>query len=62
MKLRQIVGILIYLTVTRSEICYSVNFMHSPTTSRLGATKMILRYVKRSLSHGLWYKMCATFY
>ncbi|KAK6778192.1 hypothetical protein RDI58_024910 [Solanum bulbocastanum] len=64
-KFRQLVGSLIYLIITRPEICYSVGvvsqFMHSPTTSHLDAAKRILRYVKGSLSHGLWYKRCAIF-
>ncbi|WMV33466.1 hypothetical protein MTR67_026851 [Solanum verrucosum] len=60
MKFHQLVGSLIYLTITRPEICYSVGvvsqFMHSPTTSHLDATKRISRYVNGSLCHGLWYK------
>lgn len=64
-KFRQLVGSLIYLTITRPEISYSVGvislFMHNPTTSHLDAAKRILRYVKGSLSHGLWYKRCANF-
>ncbi|KAF3653144.1 hypothetical protein FXO38_15778 [Capsicum annuum] len=35
--------------------------MQNPTTSQLNAAKRILRYVKGSLSHGLWYKRCDTF-
>uniref|UniRef100_A0A3Q7GEK1 Reverse transcriptase Ty1/copia-type domain-containing protein n=1 Tax=Solanum lycopersicum TaxID=4081 RepID=A0A3Q7GEK1_SOLLC len=62
MMFRQLVGSLIYLTITRPEICYSVGvFMHSPTTFHLDAGKRILRYVKGSLSHGLWYKRCAMY-
>ena len=64
-KFRQLVGSLIYLTITRPEISYSVGvisqFMHNPTTSHLDVAKKILRYVKGSLSHGLWYMKCATF-
>ncbi|XP_015159418.1 uncharacterized mitochondrial protein AtMg00810-like [Solanum tuberosum] len=64
-KFRQLVGSLIYLTITRPTICYSVGvvsqFMHSSTTSHLDAAKRILRYVKGSLSQGLWYKRCAIF-
>lgn len=35
--------------------------MHSPATSHSDVAKRIFRYVKRSLSHGLWYKSCAIF-
>lgn len=64
-KFRQLVGSLIYLTITRPEISYSVGvvsqFMQNPTTSHLNTAKRILRYVKGSLSHGLRYKRCDTF-
>ena len=64
-KFRQLVGCLIYLTITRPEISYSVSvvsqFMQNPRTSHLDAAKRILRYVKGSLNHGLWYKRCENF-
>ncbi|XP_047260365.1 uncharacterized mitochondrial protein AtMg00810-like [Capsicum annuum] len=64
-KFRQLVGSLIYLTITRPTISYFVGvvsqFMQNPTTSHLNVAKRILRYVKGSLSHGLWYKRCDTF-
>lgn len=40
--------------------CFSV-YAH-PITSHLDAAKRILRYVKESLSHGLWYKRCGIFF
>ncbi|XP_071700432.1 secreted RxLR effector protein 161-like [Rutidosis leptorrhynchoides] len=56
------VGNLIYLTITRLEIAYSVGivsqFMQCPTNVHLDAAKRILRYVKGSMGHGLWYKKC----
>ncbi|XP_071728470.1 uncharacterized mitochondrial protein AtMg00810-like [Rutidosis leptorrhynchoides] len=59
---RQVVGSLIYLTITRPEIAYSVGivsqFMQCPTNVHLDAAKKILRYVKGSIGHGLWYKKC----
>ncbi|KAL9256688.1 Retrovirus-related Pol polyprotein from transposon RE1-like protein [Drosera capensis] len=59
-KFRQLVGSLIYLTITRPEISYSVSvvsqFMQNPNDKHLDVAKMILRYVKRSINHGLWYK------
>lgn len=54
---RSIVGALQYATITRPELCYSVNkvcqFMASPLESHWKAVKRILRYLKGTLSHGL---------
>ncbi|XP_071734160.1 secreted RxLR effector protein 161-like [Rutidosis leptorrhynchoides] len=59
---RQMVGSLIYLTIIRPEIAYSVGivsqFMQCPTNVHIDAAKRILRYVKGSIGHGLWYKKC----
>ncbi|XP_016555217.2 secreted RxLR effector protein 161-like [Capsicum annuum] len=64
-KFQQLVGSLIYLTIIRPEIYYSVGiisqFMQNPTTSYLNTAKRIFHYMKGSLSHGLWYKRCDTF-
>ncbi|XP_071719062.1 uncharacterized mitochondrial protein AtMg00810-like [Rutidosis leptorrhynchoides] len=53
---------LIYLTITRPEIAYSVSivsqFMQCLTNVHLDAAKMILRYVKGSMGHSLCYKKC----
>ncbi|KAA0046194.1 putative mitochondrial protein [Cucumis melo var. makuwa] len=52
-----------YATVTHPEISYSVNkacqFMHSPKLIHWQLVKRILRYLKGSLSHGLWLQ-CST--
>lgn len=65
MKFQQLVGSLIYHTITRLEICYLIcvfyQIMHTPTTSHLHETKRNLRYVKGSFSHELWYKRCEIF-
>ncbi|KAL5707577.1 non-specific serine/threonine protein kinase [Ranunculus cassubicifolius] len=57
---RSIVGSLQYLTWTRPEIAYSVNlvaqFMHSPRVPHMTAAKIILRYLKGTLNHGLLYQ------
>ncbi|CAL2245723.1 unnamed protein product [Prunus armeniaca] len=49
-----------YLTITRLDLSYSVNqvcqFMHSPTTTHGQEVKRILRYLKFTFDHGLWYK------
>lgn len=59
-RFRQLLGSLIYLTITRPEIAYSVRvisqFMHNPTTHHLDAAKRVLRYIKGSLAYGLMYK------
>ncbi|KAM2576048.1 hypothetical protein TB2_007796 [Malus domestica] len=45
-----LVGKLIYLTITRSDITYAMSlasqFMHSPTVDHLSIVKKILRYLK----------------
>lgn len=57
---QQLVGSLIYLTITRPEIAYSVGivsqFMQSPRSSYLDPARRILRYVKGSLDYGLMYR------
>ncbi|XP_050231789.2 uncharacterized mitochondrial protein AtMg00810-like [Mercurialis annua] len=54
---RSIVGALQYLTLTRPDLSYSVNFvsqfMHAPTISHLKMVRRILRYVKGSIHLGL---------
>jgi hypothetical protein len=57
---RSTVGALQYLTLTRPDICFSVNqvckFMHKPTTAHWSAVMRILRYLKHTPYHGLFYK------
>ncbi|KAE9588657.1 putative RNA-directed DNA polymerase [Lupinus albus] len=54
---RGIVGALQYLTLTRPDLSYSVNyasqFMHSPTIIHLKMVRRILRYVKGTIDVGL---------
>ncbi|KAA0058546.1 putative mitochondrial protein [Cucumis melo var. makuwa] len=54
---RQLVGSLIYLTVTRPDIAYAVHivsqFMAAPRTVHFTAVLRILRYIKGTLGHGL---------
>jgi len=56
---RHIVGALQYCTLTRPDIAYSVNqlcqFLHSPTTTHMVAAKRVLRYLKGTLTFGLYY-------
>ena len=54
---KSIVGALQYVTVTRPENAYSVNkvcqYMQAPLESHWKVVKRILRYLKRTLYHGL---------
>ncbi|KAI5337565.1 hypothetical protein L3X38_016836 [Prunus dulcis] len=55
---RSIVGALQYVTLTRPELSFSVNkvcqFMHNPTSEHWASVKSNLRYLKKTISHGLF--------
>ncbi|KAF5476385.1 hypothetical protein F2P56_008108 [Juglans regia] len=57
---KQIVGSLMYLTATRSDIMYSVSlisrYMENPTEMHLLAAKRIVRYLQGTRDFGLFYK------
>ncbi|KAE8708634.1 hypothetical protein F3Y22_tig00110336pilonHSYRG00004 [Hibiscus syriacus] len=57
---RQLVGSLIYLTLTRPDIFYVVSvmnrYMQNPKKPHLEAVRRILRYVKSTIDYGLLYK------
>ena len=57
---RQLIGSLIYLTLTRLDIFYPVGvvsrYMSNPNKSHLDAVKRILRYVKGTINFGILYK------
>ena len=57
---KQIVGSLMYLTATRPDIMFSVSlisrYMSKPTELHLQAAKRILRYLRGTTSHGIFYK------
>ena len=57
---RQLVGSLIYLTLTRPDISFVVGvvsrYMQNPKKSHLEAVRRILRYVKGTIDYGLLYK------
>ncbi|KAL9294824.1 putative RNA-directed DNA polymerase [Arabidopsis thaliana] len=61
---RSLAGKLQYLTITRPDIQFAVNFicqrMHSPTTSDFGLLKRILRYIKGTIGMGLPIKRNST--
>ena len=57
---RQLVGSLIYLTLTRPDISYPVGlvsrYINNPKKPHLDAVKYILRYVKGTINFGILYK------
>ncbi|KAH9726925.1 hypothetical protein KPL70_008466 [Citrus sinensis] len=57
---RQLVGSLIYLTLTQPDISYAVGvmsrYMQNPKKSHLEAVRRVLRYVKSTIDYGLLYK------
>ena len=56
---RSLVSALHYLTFTRPDLSFAIHkvcqFMHAPTDIHLTAAKRILRYVRGTLDHGLFY-------
>ena len=57
---RQLVGSLLYLTLTRTDISYAVGvmsrYMQNPKKPHLEAVRRILRHVKGTIDYGLLYK------
>jgi len=57
---RSLIGSLIFLTNSRSDILYSVSiisrFMENPNKLHLTAAKRILRYLQGIKNHGILYK------
>ncbi|GJV68002.1 retrovirus-related pol polyprotein from transposon TNT 1-94 [Tanacetum coccineum] len=58
-KYRGMIGSLLYLTTSRSDIMFSVclcaRFQEAPKTVHLEAVKRIFRYIKGTMHLGLWY-------
>ncbi|GJT11755.1 retrovirus-related pol polyprotein from transposon TNT 1-94 [Tanacetum coccineum] len=58
-KYQGMIGSLLYLTASRSDIMFSVrlcnHFQEDPKTSHLEAVKRIFRYIKGITHLGLWY-------
>ncbi|KAL4284903.1 hypothetical protein GQ457_16G010250 [Hibiscus cannabinus] len=59
-KFQRLVGKLIYLSLTRPDIAFSINLisqhMTNPTGEHMGAATRILLYLKRTPCHGLMFK------
>lgn len=57
---RRMIGCLTYLLHTRPDLSFSVGilsrYMHKPETSHAAALEQILRYLKGTLSYGLFFK------
>ena len=57
---RQLVGSLIYLTITRLDLSYRVGllsqFMQTPRDIHLGCAKRVLRYVSGTMDYDILYK------
>ena len=60
-KYRNLVGALQPLTFTRPDLAFSVlqlcQFMHSPTSVHLEVAKCVLRYLRGTLHHGLYFSL-----
>jgi hypothetical protein len=57
---RKIMGLLMYLMNIRPDICFDVNtlsrHLEQPGHVYLVVAKHVLRYLKGTLDHGLWYR------
>ncbi|CAM8913862.1 unnamed protein product [Rhodiola kirilowii] len=60
LQYRKLVGKLIYLTITRPDLSYTVHvlsqFMQRPTTDHLQAIQRVLRYLKGAPAQGLLFQ------
>jgi len=56
---KQVVGLLIYLRITRLDITYAVHilsrFMHAPCKPHMKAAMRVLRYLKNNPGQGLFF-------
>ena len=63
---RRLVGNLVYLTVTHPDISYAVHqvsqYLSAPRSTHYTAVLRILRYLKGTLFHGLFYSAQSLLY
>ena len=63
-KYHQLIGNLIYLTIIRLDLSYSVGllsqFMQNPRNLHLDCAKRILRYASTTMDYGIMYKSNTT--
>ena len=63
---RRLVGSLVYLIVTRPDISYTVHqvsqYLSAPRSTHYAAVLRILRYLKGTLFHGLFYQLSLLLY
>ncbi|KAG6433648.1 hypothetical protein SASPL_105263 [Salvia splendens] len=56
---RRLIGRLVYLCITRPDITFAVNklsqFLAKPCSGHMLAAEKVLKYLKRTLGHGLFY-------
>ncbi|KAG7549162.1 Retrotransposon Copia-like N-terminal [Arabidopsis thaliana x Arabidopsis arenosa] len=61
---RKLIGKLVYLTVTRPDICFAVNklsqYVNAPRQPHLNAAHRILRYLKNDPGQGVFYSANST--
>jgi hypothetical protein len=54
---QSIIGALQYVTITKPDISFTINrvsqYMHASTSSHWAAIKIILRYLKGTINHGM---------
>ncbi|GAV90402.1 hypothetical protein CFOL_v3_33811, partial [Cephalotus follicularis] len=59
-QFQRLVGKLIYLTITRPDISYTVSyishFLHAPTLGHMDLVDRVLRYLKSCPGKGIWMK------
>nr|KYP52516.1 Retrovirus-related Pol polyprotein from transposon TNT 1-94 [Cajanus cajan] len=59
-KYRRLIGRLLYLTISRPDICFTVHklsqFVSNPYTDHMNATNMLLRYLKHTAGQGILFK------
>ena len=62
---RRLVGSLVYLAVTRSDISYAIHqvsqYLSAPRSTHYAAVLRILQYLKGTLFHGLFYSAQSPF-